>query len=435
MNLLIRNGCIVNPSENAKGGGREDYPVQDIFMSAGRIREVGKDLELPADTEVLDAEGKHVFPGFVDLHTHFREPGYESKETIMTGSQAAIRGGYVASVSMPNTLPACDHESVIDNIIRKAKEVPYHIFPAGTISKNREGKELSEMADLKQAGIVAVTDDGSWVADALLMRRAMEYASMLDLIVMSHCEDLRLSANGVMNEGLMSTKLGLRGITDASEVIAVARDIELARLTGGRLHICHVSSARSVELIRRARAEGIPVTTEVTPHNLMLTDESLEGYDTNCKMYPPLRTSADLKALREGLRDGTIDCIATDHAPHTAEEKMAELDVAPFGTTGLETSFAVAATELYHGEKWPLSKLCELLAFNPARILKMDHRFGKIAKGYSANITIADVRQEWTVHEKDFVSKSHNSCFLGKKLKGRITATVCAGKVWKFNGK
>ncbi|MFZ5802750.1 MAG: dihydroorotase [Candidatus Omnitrophota bacterium] len=427
MNYLLKNVLFTDP----EGPAEAKPQALDVYIAKGRIAEIGQDLK-GEEATVMDAKGLRLMPGFIDLHTHFREPGYESKETIQTGAHAALRGGYVASVSMPNTNPPCDHQSVIDNIIRKAKEVPYTIFPAGTISKGREGKELSEMADLVDAGIVAVTDDHTWVANAILMRRAMEYASMFGLIVMSHCEDKNLSAEGVMNEGFASTRLGLRGIPAASEDVAVARDIELARLTGAKLHLSHISTARSAELVRRAKTEGISVTAEVTPHNLTLTEESLEGYNTDMKIYPPLRTSEDVAAVRAALKAGTIDCVATDHAPHTAEDKMQEFDHAPFGTIGLETAFAVVLTELYHGEKWPLGEIVNVLSCVPAKILGLKAGFGRIRKGDVANLALADLDHEWVVSAQDFSSKSKNSCFLGRKLKGKIRATVCAGRLWEY---
>ncbi|MBI3313152.1 MAG: dihydroorotase [Candidatus Omnitrophica bacterium] len=425
MNILIRQARRVDPVTQ-----KED--VIDLHIKSGKILEIGTGLSAP-DAETIEAKGLYLFPGLIDLHTHFREPGFEAKETIATGAQAALRGGFVASVSMPNTDPPCDHQSVIDNIIRKAKEVPYHIFPSGTISKGREGKELSEMADLQNAGIVAVTDDGDWVEDSLLMRRAMEYASMLNLIVMSHCEDKRLSAKGVMNEGFNSTQFGLRGITAASEDVAVARDIELARLTGAYLHLCHLSTARSVELVRRAKAEGLLVTTEVTPHHLVLTDDLVEGYNTNTKMNPPLRTAADVEALQQGLKDGTIDAVSTDHAPHTQEEKMLEYDQAPFGVIGLETALGVVLTELHHKKKWPLAAIAKVMSLRPAEILNLGHAFGRIEKGTQANLTLVDINREWTVSAAEFSSKSRNSCFMKQKLKGKVAATICAGKLWKFS--
>ena len=425
MNVLMRQAHIVDPKNKVDG-------VFDLRIKHGRIAEMGKDLVKGAGEEVFEAEGLHLLPGLIDLHTHFREPGFEQKETIETGAKAALRGGFVGCVSMPNTQPACDHQSVIDNIIRKAHEVPFHLFPAGTISKNREGKELSEMADLKRAGIWAVTDDGSWVGDSLLMRRAMEYASMLDLLVISHSEDKRLSAGGVMNEGLMSTQLGLKGIPDESEDVAVMRDIQLARLTGARLHIAHVSTARAVKLIREAKSEGISVTAEVTPHHLALTDGSVEGYSTNFKMNPPLRAEEDLEAVREGLKDGTIDCVATDHAPHTEEEKMLEFDEAPFGVIGLETALAVCLTELIHSKKMTLGELVLRMSTRPAEILKLGEGFGEIRKGTEANFTLIDLEEEWVVRAEDFISKSKNSCFIGKKLKGCTAATFCMGQFWTY---
>ncbi len=426
MNLLIKNVVMVDPEAS-----KETNEAVDIHIEAGKISEIGKSLSAPK-AEVIEGKGLHLFPGFIDLHTHFREPGFEAKETIASGARAAIKGGFVASVSMPNTLPPCDHQSVIDNIIRKAKEVPYYIFPSGTISKGREGKELSEMADLKQAGIVAVTDDGDWVSDSLLMRRAMEYASMLNLIVMSHCEDKRLTANGVMNESLTSTKLGLHGIPAASEEIAVARDIELARMTGARLHVCHLSTARSVELVRRAKKEGIPVTAEVTPHHLALSDESIEGYNTNFKMNPPLRLEEDIKAVRQGLKEGVIDCVATDHAPHTQEDKMQEFDAAPFGVIGLETALGIVLTELHHREKWSLNFIAKVMSHNPAKILNLNSGFGKITKGSEANLALVDIHKEWQVTLGELRSKSRNSCFLNRNLKGKVVTTICAGKLWRF---
>ncbi len=424
MNLLIKGAHIVDPKNKRDG-------VFDVLVRNGKIENIAKEIPKNGE-EIFEAKGLHLFPGLIDLHTHFREPGQEGKETILTGSRAALRGGYVASVSMPNTLPACDHQAVIDNIIRKAKEVPYHIFPAGTISKGREGKELSEMADLKHAGICAVTDDGDWVADSLLMRRALEYASMLGLIVMTHAEDRRLSGGGSMNESLTSTKLGLKGIPAASEEVAVARDIELARLTGGRLHICHVSTARAVELIRRAKAEKLPVTAEVTPHHLVLNDEAIGTYNTCCKMNPPLRTENDITALRKALKEGVIDCIATDHAPHTDEDKMKEFDEAPFGVTGLETALAAALTELYDKEKWPLARIVEVMASRPAEILGLGPDFGGLEKGAGANLVLVDLAAAWEVKDNEFESKSKNSCFLGMTFKGKVKATLCAGKLWKY---
>ena len=423
MNLLIKQAHVVDPKNKIN-------EVLDLRIKGGIIAELKK--EIKADSEkVFDAKGKYLFPGFIDLHVHFREPGYEQKETIVTGAKAALAGGFVAAVTMPNTNPPCDHQSVIDNIIRKANEVPFYIFPAATLTKAREGKELSEMADLKRAGAWAVTDDGDWVSDSLLMRRAMEYASMLGLLVISHAEDKRLSASGVMNEGLTATQLGLKGIPDASEDIAIARDLLLLKLTGGRLHVTHISTKGAVELIRRAKKDGLNVTADVTPHHLALTEEALVHYDTNFKMNPPLRSAEDHKAILEGIKDGTIDAIATDHAPHTDEEKMAEFQDAPVGVIGLETAFGVAATELYHGKILDASGLATKLSTRPAEILKLPAGFGEIKVGTEANVTLADLNEEWVVQKEKLISKSKNSCFIGRKLKGKVTATICRGQWWE----
>jgi len=427
MNYLIRGAHVVDPKNKVD-------EVLDLRIKKGEIVEIKRNLESSGE-EIFEANGLHLVPGLVDLHTHFREPGFEQKETIGTGCRAALRGGFVACVSMPNTLPACDHQSVIDNIIRKAREVPFHIFPSGALSKGRQGKELSEMVDLKHAGICAITDDGHWVADSLLMRRAMEYASMLDLLVISHCEDERLSAGGVMNEGLMSTRLGLKGVPAESEEIAVARDIQLARLTGARLHLTHVSTAGSVKLIHQAKDEGMAVTADATPHHLSLTDEAVEGYNTNFKMNPPLRTKADITALQKGLKDGTIDCVATDHAPHTEEEKMLEFDEAPFGVIGLETAFSVCLMETVHSKKLTLGDLVFRMSTRPAEILKLAPGFGEIRKGTEANLALVNLDEEWTVDANQFVSKSKNSCFTGKKLKGRVAAILCMGNLWVYKAK
>lgn len=424
MDFLIKGAHVVDPKNRVD-------EVLDLYIKKGKVSEMKKDISVTG-VELMEGKGKYIFPGLIDLHVHFREPGFEQKETIVTGSMAALRGGVTAAVTMPNTNPPCDHQSVIDNIIRKAKEVPFNIFPSGTISKGRAGKELSEMADLKKAGIWAVTDDGSWVLDSLLMRRAMDYASMLDLLVITHAEDHRLSSNGVMNEGLMSTKLGLHGVPNAAEDVAVLRDVELARLTGARLHVAHLSTKGALEIVRRAKKEGLPVTCEVTPHHIALTDDALEHYDTNCKMNPPLRTQTDREALIEGLRDGTVDAIATDHAPHTEEEKMEEFCDAPVGVTGLETSLAVALTELYHKKVLGLPDLIRRMSVRPAEILKLPAGFGEIKVGKTANLILVDINQEWMVDKHLFLSKSKNSCFIGKKLKGKVLATVCEGNFWRW---
>jgi len=423
LNLLIKQVHVIDPKNKVDG-------VFDLLIKNGVIAELKKEIKSNG-IELLNGKGLHLVPGLIDMHVHFREPGFEQKETIVSGAKAALKGGFIAAVTMPNTNPPCDHQSVIDNIIRKANEVPFYIFPAGTLTKERAGKELSEMADLKRAGAWAVTDDGDWVSDSLLMRRAMEYASMLGLLVISHAEDTRLTSNGVMNEGMISTRLGLKGIPNASEEIAVSRDILLTQLTKAALHLTHISTKGSVELIRRAKAEKLPVTADVTPHHLALTDEVLEHYNTDFKMKPPLRTEEDREALLKGLKDGTIDTIATDHAPHTDEEKMAEFQDAPVGVIGLETAVGVALTKLYHGKILNLSEIVMKMSTRPAEILKLPNGFGEIKVGTEANLTLVDVNQEWTVRQEEFVSKSKNSCFIGTKLKGKTVATICRGKLWK----
>jgi len=435
VNLLIKQVHIIDPKNKIDG-------IFDLLIKNGKIVEIKKEITPhlnppPAkagggeEGGVLDGKKLHLFPGLIDMHVHFREPGFEQKETIVSGAKAALKGGFVGVVTMPNTNPPCDHQSVIDNIIRKANEVPFYIFPSGTITKERAGKELSEMADLKKAGAWAVTDDGNWVSDSLLMRRALEYASMLDLLVISHAEDHRLTASGVMNEGLMSTRLGLKGIPNESEAIAVGRDILLAELTGAKLHLTHISTRSAVELIREAKKKKLLVTADVTPHHIALTDDTLENYDTNFKMMPPLRSEEDRSALIDGLKDGTIDAIATDHAPHTEEEKMAEFQDAPVGVIGVETALGVVLTELYHKKILSLSEIVLKMSTHPAQIVKLPNGFGEIKVGTEANLTLVDLNQEWIVKREDFISKSKNSAFIGSKLKGKAVATICRGKLWR----
>ncbi|MGB9905699.1 MAG: dihydroorotase, partial [Desulfotomaculales bacterium] len=341
MKLLIKGGTVVDPVS------RRIFSA-DVFVSGGKIVAVGENLS--GEGEVVDASGKLVVPGLIDMHVHLRDPGFEAKETIETGTRAAARGGFTGVACMPNTNPVADNRAVITYIREKAKEKGVvNVYPVGALTVRSEGKELSEMAGLKEAGAVALSDDGRCVADAGVMYRAMQYARMVGLPVIAHCEDTALSAGGAVHEGYFSTLLGLKGIPAAAETVMVARDIILAEATGCRLHIAHVSTAGAVELIRRAKEKGLPVTAEVTPHHFTLTEEAVAGFDPNTKVNPPLRTAADVRAVREGLRDGTIDVIATDHAPHTAEEKEVEYAAAPFGMAGLETAVGLVWTELVHG--------------------------------------------------------------------------------------
>ncbi len=417
-NLIIRNAHIVDPANKID-------EVMDLHVKSHRIVKWGKDLAAE-EAEILDAKKLHLLPGLVDLHVHFREPGYEHKETIETGAQAAIAGGFVACVTMPNTKPACDNAQVVKYQMERANVLNFNIFPAGTLTQGREGKKISEMAEMKAAGAVAVTDDGGWVADSGVARRAYEYAATYGLPIMSHAEDHSISVNGVMNEGIVSSKLGLRGCPNAAEDIATARDIELVRLIKGQLHFQHVSTRGAVEMIRRAKAEGLPITAEATPHHIALTDEEFVKYDTFYKMNPPLRTERDRQAIMAGLEDGTIDAIATDHAPHALEEKDRDIEVAPFGAIGLESAFGVIMTELFHGRKWKLEDIVKKMSLIPAEILKKAN-FGRLKVGEQANFILVDVEKDWVFAEDNVNSKSLNSGFYVKKLKGKVLHTFVKG--------
>jgi len=417
-NLVIKNARIVDPVNQID-------EVMDMHVQSRKIVKWGKDLQVP-DAEILDAKGLHLMPGLVDMHVHFREPGYEHKETIESGVQAALAGGFVACVTMPNTKPACDNAQVVKYQMERANLLNFNLLPAGTLTQNREGKKVSEMAEMKAAGAVAVTDDGSWVVDSGVARRAYEYAATYGLPVMSHAEDPTISLSGVMNEGIVSTKLGVRGRPNASEDIATARDIQLVRLIKCHLHLQHVSTRGAVEMIRQAKADGLPVTAEATPHHLSLTDEAFVNYDTFYKMSPPLRTEEDRQALLKGLEDGTIDAIATDHAPHASEEKDRDIEVAPFGTIGLESAFGVVMTELFHGRKMKLADIIKLMCIAPSEILQKPN-FGRLKAGDHANFVLADIKHDWIFEEKNIYSKSVNSCFYGKKLKGKILHTFAKG--------
>jgi dihydroorotase len=418
MKILIKGAHVVDPSTKRDG-------VVDVLIEKKQIVSIAPSLN-DASAKIIDASGKYLFPGFIDLHVHFRDPGFEYKETIETGIQAALRGGFVACMPMPNTNPTTDNKSVVDMIMKKADNAHFTLFPCGAITKDRKGVELSEMAELKSAGCVAVSDDGTSVSDALLARRAMEYAAMLGLIVSVHAEDHMLSKNGYMNEGEAATRLGLRGIPNAAEDVIIARDIELARLTGAHLHVQHISTKRAVEMISDAKKSGVTVTCEVTPHHIALTDSDIPGYASNYKMNPPLRTKEDRQALLKGIQKGVIDVIATDHAPHQSLEKDVEFDKAPFGTIGLETAFGVAMTHLYHTKILGLADIVEKMSLNPQKILGLTD-FAAVKEGIEANLVLVDINQEWTVALDSFSSKSKNSCFIGTQLKGKVVATICKG--------
>jgi dihydroorotase len=420
MKILIKNGHIIDPSNNLER-------TADLLIEDGRIAQIGQDVSVTPDTEIINATGQLVVPGLIDMHTHLREPGYEYKETIRTGTLAAAAGGFTTICCMPNTRPVNDSQAVTEFILRKAaSEGIVNVHPIGAITMECNGIEITEMGDLKKAGCIAVSDDGKPVMNSLVMRRALEYAKMFNLPVISHCEDTSLSEDGVMNEGRVSTELGLRGIPNASEDIMVARDIALAELTSGHIHIAHVSTKGAVELIRRAKEKGIHITAETCPHYLILTDEAVTGYNTNAKMKPPLRQGGDVEAVRKGLQDGTIDVIATDHAPHAQEEKEREFDYAPFGIVGLETALSLILHLVEEGIL-TLKDVVLMMSANPARVLGIEK--GNLSIGVHADITIINPHETWVVETANLKSKGKNTPFEGWKMRGRVSATIVGGKV------
>ncbi|HHD11475.1 MAG TPA: dihydroorotase [Deltaproteobacteria bacterium] len=420
--VVLRGGRIIDPSQDMEG-------LYDIFIMGGRVASIKPAEEgSPVGEGWLeyDCKGLVVAPGFVDLHTHLREPGEEYKETIKTGTLAAAAGGFTTILCMANTTPPNDSEAVTRFIKKRAEEEgTVKVHPVGAITKGLEGKELTEMAELKEAGCVAVSDDGRPLMNTSLMRRALEYAGGLGLTVISHCEDIYLKEDGVMNEGFEATRLGLKGIPAQVESIMIARDIELCELTGSRLHIAHVSTRRGVELIRDAKRRGVNVTAEATPHHLLLTDRMV-GYDTDFKMNPPLRTEEDVEALREALKDGTIDCVATDHAPHSSIEKDVEFDMAKDGVVGLETAFGVLM-RLVHEGVLTLKELVRLLSTEPAKLMGL--QAGSLSVGSPADVVVIDTEREWTVEPETFRSLSRNTPFKGWTLKGRVVRTFVDGRV------
>jgi dihydroorotase len=429
--VLIRGGRVLDPGSGVDLLG-------DVLLRDGRVAAVGAGLDA-GDARVIEARGLLVTPGFVDLHTHLREPGFEYKETIETGTRAAARGGFTTVCAMPNTEPPLDSRAAVDYVLERARGASARVLPIGCVTKGRQGKLLAELGELAAAGCVAFSDDGSPVADAGLMRRALEYARGLGRPVIDHCEDPEMGS-GVMHEGWVSTRLGLKGIPAASEESAVARDIALARQTGASLHVAHVSTAGAVELVRRAKAEGLTVTAEVTPHHLTLTHEAVMSragfpalaYDTDAKMYPPLRTDEDVAACVRGLADGTIDAIATDHAPHAVQEKLCEFDIAANGIVGLETALALVLSRACGRGGLTLERVVEALTVGPVRALGLDAALpgmGTLAAGAPADLVIIDVDAEWVVDPALFASKGKNTPLAGAKLRGRVVATVCDGRV------
>ena len=421
MKLLIKNGHVIDPANGIDG-------VTDIYIENGVVAEVGKNEDLDGvELEVIDATGKVVAPGLVDMHVHLREPGQEYKETIETGTRAAVYGGVTSVACMPNTEPVCDNESVVRFIKERAKETGYaNVFPVGAVSKGLEGKLLSEIGEMVFNGAVAVSDDGHPVENSALMRRAMQYSDMFDIPVISHCEDMALG-EGDMNEGAVASELGLRGISAAAEEVMASRDILLAESLGCRVHIAHISTKGTVELIRQAKKRGVKVTCETCPHYFTLTDEVCRGYNTNAKMNPPLRTSEDVSAIKEGLKDGTIDCIVTDHAPHHPDEKQCEFGYAKNGIVGLETSLGLGIKELVKEGYLSMSQLIEKMSKNPSEILGISK--GTLSVGRSADVVIFDPEAEWTVDINKLHSKSKNSPFDGFKLYGKPEYVIVNGEI------
>ena len=424
MKLLLKGARVIDPSQKIDAR-------MDVLIEEGKIGACGTAIKASPDVNVIDLTGMIVAPGLIDMHVHLREPGLEYKETIASGSAAAVAGGFTSIACMPNTEPVNDNRSITEFIRRKAAEANLaNVYPIGAISIGSEGSQLTEFWDLKEAGILALSDDGKPVMDAALMRRALEYASSLDLPVIQHCEDKNLSAGGLMNEGYYATILGLPGIPAIAEDVMVARDILIAEYTRTRIHIAHVSTAGAVLLIRDAKARGLNVTAETAPHYFTLTDESLQEYDTNYKVSPPLRSASDVAAIKKGLADGTLDAIACDHAPHGRTDKEVEFEYALNGISGLETSLGLSLN-LWHDGILPLPELISKMSCNPARILNLDK--GTLALGSDADITVINPDLPWIVDVKSFHSRGKNSPFHGLKMKGRAVLTIVGGDI-KYDG-
>jgi dihydroorotase len=419
--LLLRGGRVIDPS-----AGRDE--TADVLLRDGRVTEIGRDIGNPDDAQVLDVTGFIVSPGLIDVHVHLREPGQEHKETIATGARAAAAGGFTAVCAMPNTDPPVDDPAAV-GFVRAAglRARAARVYPTGAVSVGQKGERLTEIGEMIAEGAVAITDDGRPVATAGLMRLALEYARTFGIPVASHCEDPTLSRGGSMNEGLISTRLGVVGIPNAAEDVCIARDLLLAEMTGGRLHIQHVSTKTGVQMIRAAKARGIAVTAEGTPHHFTLTDEAIEAYRTDAKVNPPLRTAEDRAAVIEGVADGTLDVIATDHAPHHYDEKEQAFEDAPFGLVGLETALALGITELVERSIIDLPTLLLRMSTAPARAFNLPG--GSLQRDGIADVTVFDPAAEWTVDPKKFLSKSRNTPFTGRTLRGRAIYTIVGGRI------
>ena len=425
MKLLIKGGRIINPATNTD-------EIGDILVEEGRIVAVGGQLKAD-DAQLIDAAGMVVTPGFIDMHVHLREPGLEAKEDIASGTRAAAAGGFTTVACMPNTRPIIDNSILVAGLQQRAHyEGAVRVKVIGALSKGQEGKELAEIGDMVEAGAVAVSDDGHYVTNAKLLRTGLEYASMFDCPVISHAEDEDLAGEGYMHEGAVSAMLGLKGRPAVAEDVAVSRDILLAEYTGAALHIAHISTAGAVDMIRRAKQRGVKVTAEVTPHHLTLTDEEVKTFNSAAKVNPPLRSAEHLEALAAGLKDGTIDAIATDHAPHAFEEKDVEFRYAPNGFPGLETALGVVLTGLYHTGRFTLPELVAKFTQGPARILGLDT--GSLEVGSPADITVFDPDQPWTVDVGQFYTRGKHSPFAGRELKGKAMITIVAGRIVMKNG-
>ncbi len=420
-NILIKNIRLVDPVNKMD-------QTADILIKNGIIEKIGSVKDPSDDALILDGSNKTIIPGLFDMHVHLREPGQEDKETIHTGCLAAASGGFTEVCAMPNTIPALDNRGLVDCVPERAKSELVRVHPIAAITKGRKGKELTEMGELAEAGVPAFTDDGSPVNNSGTFRRALEYASMFNTPIIEHAEDVSLSAGGSMHEGLYSTCLGIPPIPDISESVAVARDIQIAEFTQTQLHIAHISTAKSVRLIREAKARGVQVTAETCPHYLVLTDEAVQSFDPNFKMNPPLRSKADQQALIEALIDGTLDVIATDHAPHTIDDKDCEFDIAAFGITGLETAVGIILTHFVHKNKLTLEQFIEKMAINPRKILHLP--VPAIKKGEAANLTILDEEALWHVDKTMFLSKGKNTPFNGWPLQGRSVGVIRQQKIY-----
>jgi dihydroorotase len=419
--VLLRGGTLLDPSQKLNERG-------DLLISDGKIAGFGRTIDAPDAADVVDCEGLIVSPGFIDVHCHLREPGREDVETVATGARAAAAGGFTAVCAMPNTDPVTDNQAAVGFIVRQAQRAEAaRVYPIGAISVGQQGKALAEFGEMVGAGAVAVSDDGKPVASAQLMRTALEYARTFKIPVIDHCEEPTLAAGGAMNEGIVSARLGLKGVPAEAEEIMVIRDILLARLSGGHVHLAHMSTRGSVELIRWGKERGIRVTAEVCPHHLSLTEESVRGYNTNAKMNPPLRTAADVEALRDAVKDGTIDLIATDHAPHHYDEKEREFADAPNGIVGLETALAVVVTNLVETGRVDFATLVDRMSCAPARIFNLPG--GSLKRGTAADVTVFDPAARWTVDPSKFLSKGRNTPYAGMTLVGRAACTIVAGSV------